>query len=313
MVLRFEICALRLFIKYLPVIIFFNALVIFFIYSAEVEREFGIPVKSEGGRVLSSNPIKSVMKLVKSSLPTDGLEDIRYQSVENGRLIVPILYYHHVGFVKDSKDEFRQLITVSPSNFKEQMRYLKDAGFEVISLKDLLLGFEGKKKLSEKSVILTFDDGYRDYYDYAFPILLEFNLSSINFIILNSLDMDDNLTIPQVREMLNSGLFEVGAHGVSHAKLTGMALDKMEREVVDSKAALERKLKTNIDFFAYPGGFLNDQVEDAVNKAHYLGSVSTLGGINHTVGERYRLKRVKVGNWDGNGLKSRLESLGFAF
>jgi len=235
------------------------------------------------------------------------------QDIQDGYVTVPILYYHHVGFIKDAKDEFRKLSTVNPSNFKDQMRMLKEGDFAVISLHDLVSALMGESNIPERSIILTFDDGYRDYYDYVFPILKEFGFTSINFVILNSLDLDDNLTIPQVREMLESGIFEVGAHTVSHAKLTALSEREVITEVMDSKNALERKLKTKIFFFAYPGGFHNQQVEEIVQQVGYLGAVSTIGGINHGLSEKYRLKRVKVGNWDGDRLRNTLRSLGAAF
>jgi len=213
---------------------------------------------------------------------------------------VPILLYHYVEpYTTDENDFMRRWMTVLPSVFDEQLRLLKEHGYTVITLGDLAEALTRRQKLPEKAVVLTFDDGYRDFYTDAFPILKKYNSKATNFIIHNHLGLRNNLTRVQVREMLDSGLVEIGVHTLNHAYLPYVSEEQAWREVGECKSNLEEEFGVEIYSFAYPGGKFDEKVLGLVRKAGYKVAVSTIPTIYHTKSMLFKLGRVKVGNWVG--------------
>lgn len=215
---------------------------------------------------------------------------------------LPILTYHYIDHYKDDKDTLRRSLTTSPEIFEEQVRTLVRADFKSVSLYDLLKALNKETELPSKSFILTFDDGYLDFYTQAYPILKRYNLKATNFLILNSLDLEGNLKKWQIREMFYSGLADFGSHSLSHGNLTLMSKEKIRQEIFDSKFHLENTLEIPIDFFAYPGGNYSNLIERLTKEAGFWGAVSSDTGVDHSKDRLYKLKRIKSGKMSGEEL-----------
>lgn len=135
--------------------------------------------------------------------------------------IVPLIMYHSVNAKVRPKME---LLIVTPQTFEKQMRFLKEWHYNVLPLESVAELIRNKKKIPARTVAVTFDDGYRDNYTYAFPILKKYNLPATIFIIVNEVDLPDRLTWEEIKVMRDSGLITFGSHALDAQPLTEIKL-----------------------------------------------------------------------------------------
>lgn len=178
---------------------------------------------------------------------------------------------------------------VTPRMFRFQMRYLKVAGFKVVTLNEILNFIDGEI-VDDKLVALTFDDGYQDFYENAYPALKAHGYPSTVFLV-SDLIGKENLWDYQERgirkrlldwdriiEMKNHGVI-FGSHSKTHPFLSKLSDAEIEHEVKGSKDAIEERLDMQIEFFCYPYGDYNDRVTEAVKQAGYHGATTTQRGL----------------------------------
>ncbi|MFH1759251.1 MAG: polysaccharide deacetylase family protein [Patescibacteria group bacterium] len=156
-----------------------------------------------------------------------------------------VLIYHSIGYNEKSS-------TVTPEEFERQMRYLSE---------------------SNNKVIITFDDGFKDNYINAYPILKKYNIPAIIFITTGWLGKKINFRNEVVLEMMNldelkkissDGLVKIGVHTINHPRLTNLSDVEIRQELVVSKNLLEKELGAIINSFAYPYGDYDDRVKKIV-------------------------------------------------
>src|SRR3989344_9317567 len=148
---------------------------------------------------------------------------------------VPILVYHYVEIVLDEKDTIRKSLNTPPYLFIEQLETLKNAGYTFITASELIDILDGKIALPQKPVLITFDDGYRDFYTDVFPILKRYNVKATAYIVSGFLDKPNYMFIDQLKEIARSGLVEIGAHTVHHYSLKGLEALTVKYEIEESK------------------------------------------------------------------------------
>lgn len=189
---------------------------------------------------------------------------------------VPILMYHHIATPTPGADAIRRDLSVSPARFEEQLRYLKGAGYTSITLRDLVYHMALGQPLPERPVILTFDDGYRDAYTFAYPLLKKYGFVGTFFLITAPIDQEhpEYLAWEHVVRMHEGGM-EFGAHTYTHPDLRGKTVDYIVWQVVGSKEAIEARIGEPVRFFAYPSGLYDQQVVDVLRSAHFWGAVLT--------------------------------------
>lgn len=248
--------------------------------------------------------IKPIPDVVE--LPNDIKESIKNVKPQKS-FKVPILLYHYVEYVKDPGDTIRKSLDIVPYTFDMEIKTLKDAGYEFITTKDLADALDDKISISSRSAILTFDDGYRDFYTDVFPILKKYQVKATAFVVPNFLDRPNNLTTRQLKEIGKSGLVEIGAHTMNHAYLKGLPLKRVQYEVVESKKTLENLLGTKVVSFAYPYGAFDNDTIDVVKKAGFTSAVTTISGIFSLDVNRFFLYRVRPGGRVGVALLDLLE------
>lgn len=215
--------------------------------------------------------------------------------LHSGRMIrVPILTYHYIGNNPNPQDRARDNLEVTPDKFEEQMKFLVENGYNVISLNTMYAILKGQAQLPSKPVIITFDDGYMDFYYNAFPILRRLNLHAVAFIPTGLMGSGYYMTWPQVKEIDSTGLVSFQAHSVSHPNLTTLGKEQLIYQLTESKKTLEAQLGKPVNFIAYPYGISNQRVWDAAREAGYLGAVGTWYGTTQSEGVIYDLPRVKV-------------------
>ncbi|MBI3617132.1 MAG: polysaccharide deacetylase family protein [Candidatus Omnitrophica bacterium] len=206
--------------------------------------------------------------------------------------VVPIMMYHHVNNVDPKRQD-----TVSPERFEWHMAYLKKHHFRVLSLSTLVQIIKQGKPLPRKSVVITFDDGYADNYQYAFPILKKYGFPAAIFVITDVISAGEFLTTAQMKEMLAQGI-EIGSHTRRHAYLPGILGKTLLEEIQGSKDRLEQELGVAITNFAYPNGGFNEDAKRIVQQAGYESACTTNRGYDRFNRDVYELKRVRFSDQD---------------
>ena len=217
---------------------------------------------------------------------------------EDFEVKVPVLTYHHVRDVLLVADRSDIEFSVAPSSLEEQLLYLHDKGFQTLSLSDLAASFENREPLPPKSVILTFDDGFRDFYTNAFPLLKKYNMRAVSFYVVGYSNFPGYMDQQMLREIHDSGLVDVQSHSMNHLVLTKLTPEEQRREIFDSKRILEEVLGKRINYFAYPYGDFDQNIINLVREAGYKLSFGTLPGDVLRKSDYLSLPRLAVTGFD---------------
>lgn len=186
---------------------------------------------------------------------------------------VPVLVYHVLNPTVPSS------MTITPERFETQVKWLKDNGYTVIPLKQLVAYLQGKNvSLPAKPIVITADDGWKSDYTYMYPIARKYHIPITLFIYPGAISEGKNaLTWDQLKELMNSGLFDVQDHTFTHPNfkqekkhMSAQAYEKfVHKELFDSKHVLESKLGIKVDYLAWPFGIYDKYLEEQAAKAGY--------------------------------------------
>jgi peptidoglycan/xylan/chitin deacetylase (PgdA/CDA1 family) len=212
---------------------------------------------------------------------------------------VPILMYHHVEDPPPGADAWRLDLSVRPADFEAQLHYLKQEGYESITLNDLALHLTMGKPLPPKPIIITFDDCYADAYTHAFPLLQRFGFVGTFFLISEPVDAGDPafLSWTEVEEMHAAGMrFE--PHSYNHPDMRDRGFQFLVFQILAPKEAIEARTGEPCRFFAYPFGRYDDYVIDVLRSAHFWGGVLTEQGATHSGDDLFTLRRIRVHGGD---------------
>jgi peptidoglycan/xylan/chitin deacetylase (PgdA/CDA1 family) len=196
-------------------------------------------------------------------------------------------------------------ISIRPDEFKRQMKWLHDYNYSVLSLTEIYLILQSGSSFPKRSIAITFDDGYKDFYTIAFPILSEYGFPATVFLVTGFCERDNgwpeqpkNLPLfelaswSQVDEMSRNGI-DFGAHTVSHPRLDRIPFVSAEREIKDSKAIIEDRLGMPVISFAYPYGKYSVDIK-AIVRDHFTCACGTQAGLIRSTSDRYELDRIEV-------------------
>lgn len=197
-------------------------------------------------------------------------------------LRVPILYYHSIS---DKPIGIREL-SVTVMDFEAQMRYLAENGYTAITFADL-----DNFTSFDKPVIITLDDGYADNYSSAYPILKKYGLQATIFVISGLIDTVGYLTREEMAEMTDIISFQ--GHTVKHENLTKLSPKLLETELTVPKDTICAITNEPVYVFAYPTGYYNDAVLDAVSK-HYEYAVTIKSGYYESGSDKLLIRRLYV-------------------
>jgi peptidoglycan/xylan/chitin deacetylase (PgdA/CDA1 family) len=197
---------------------------------------------------------------------------------------IPVLMYHCV----DRNVWGAPNLFVAPKEFQKQMEYLKNNGYTAITFRDL----DHVDKIP-KPVIITFDDGYKDNYTYAFPVLKKYNMKATIFVILNSLGKSKSLNMEEMNRM--KGTIDFQSHTMSHPHLGKLGQNRVEYEVSESKRKLEKLTGKDVFVIAYPYGSYDKQTIDIVKKYYKYAVTVKLGFFQDEQGyNNYQIDRIAV-------------------
>lgn len=200
---------------------------------------------------------------------------------------VPILMYHSIGINP------KNTLLVPPAFFEEEMKHLKEHLFHTITFQDLKDWKQGHS-LPDKPILITFDDGYKDNYTAAYPILKKYDLKATIFVVPGFVGGKNNLSWQEIEEMRHSGLIEFGAHTMSHLDLTQLSDAEQKYQLLESKQELESKLQLPVIAFAYPSGRYNESVLKNTELAGFEFAVTTHPGFAEQNQGMWTLRRVRV-------------------
>ena len=221
-----------------------------------------------------------------------------------------VLMYHmvreHIDGAKFNK------LRVKPAEFDQQVAWMKAQGFHFVTMQELQ---DNWGQHPEKTVAITFDDGYLDNLENAYPILEKYQAKATIYVVVDRHDRDwstykkahhnsgelarePKLNDAQVQFLAQSGVVEIGSHTLTHANLDKLDDAACLAELVDSKQQLEQLTGTAVNSFAYPFGIYSQRDVALAKQAGYYNAVTTKEGIDDLNPDFMQLQRIKISGKD---------------
>ncbi len=198
--------------------------------------------------------------------------------------------FHYVRTVDRKQDPLGYNLSIEPDSFEEILKYLQAEGYHTIHAADLL-----QKSVPEKSIILTFDDGYEDFYTTAWPLLQKYNFTATEAIITSKMDGKQYMTPEQVRKLDQEGI-EFLSHTVHHLDLATSAAATVATEVSASKSILEKLLGHPVIGLIYPSGRYNLNTIKTLQENNYKLAFTTKPGKADLTKNIFELPRIRIDN-----------------
>lgn len=208
---------------------------------------------------------------------------------------LPVLMYHHVEPEENAKLYKRTGLNVPPATFRKQMEYLNSKGYVSVTPADLANFFDSGSPLPAKPVLLTFDDGYVDIGDEAFPIMRELNIKGTLYIPTGLMENFDYLTWAKIDEMKASGVFNFGNHTWSHRNVAANK-ETVTKEITTADTQLSDHGINGLKTFAYPYGIDATFAEKLLSDMGYKMAFTTVNGRIMCKKQRFSLPRIRIGN-----------------
>lgn len=295
-----------------PVFVF---LAILIITTAVFERREAIEVAKQPRVVVTPTPAipSEVSDLNPTSLPTTAVPtvtppnnnnfaidyDYPPTSQKKGTVRIPILTYHHIAELPQKSSSKPYYVT--PKMFERQLQYLKDKNYKVVTAQEFYELLKKGKNPTQKTVMLTFDDGSKDNYTNAYPLLKKFGFPGVFYINSSRLQ----ITKAQLKEMAANGM-SIESHTASHKDLKKITdQSELETEIIGSKYAIEKITGKKVYSVSYPGCTYNDNVVEVAVRAGYVFGVTCSKYIDHYPSRKFALSRMHIYN-DFTNFKKRL-------
>ena len=223
---------------------------------------------------------------------------------------VPILMYHSICNRPETTRSAYFKTNTSPEDFQAQMEFLHRQGYSCVSLEQALPILKGDQPKSAKLAVITFDDGYRNIFTDAFPVLRQYGFSATVFLAtafvgertaaFNGIEC---LTWSDIKELRQHGL-RFGSHTVNHPELYQMEWSEIESELRDSKEEIEQRLGERVTSFAYPYAYPQtdnsfvERLTGLLARSGYECCVTTRVGRARMRDGVFSLKRLPVNTCD---------------
>lgn len=195
-------------------------------------------------------------------------------------------------------------VTNDKTEWKDPLYAINAESFELLIKKSINSGKQFNNvydicgKLNEKSIVLTFDDGFSGVYEFVYPICKKYRIPFCIFITVNYLDTQGYLNRKQLKELAECELCTIGGHTLNHPKLRLLSDKEIEKEIIQGKKQLEKIINKKVDIFAYPYGSVQAvdyRSIDVVRKANFKMAFSTLASHNVDMNEvKFFLPRINI-------------------
>lgn len=216
----------------------------------------------------------------------------------NGYQRVPVLCYHQ--FTEENTSDNKMVVT--RSEFESQMAYLADNDYQVFSLGELGDFLNGNKELPIKSVVITIDDGYKSYFEVAYPILKKYDFPSTMFVYPDFIGAGPALKWKDVKYLSDAPSVDIQSHSKSHDSLQPLPsgetekdyLSRIKVEVEGAEKILSRRTGETINHFAYPYGNSSLEMIELLKKNDYELAVTVQKGSNPSFAAPFLLHRTMI-------------------
>lgn len=208
---------------------------------------------------------------------------------------VPILMYHHVGDVPDKSDQVRKDLTVDPQDFRAQVAWLYDNGYQSVTLANVLAYMRGRGDLPPKPVVFTFDDGYTDVFLNAVPVLKQYGYVGSFAIITSFPGREGYATWEQIEEAYKDGM-EIVSHTQDHFDGSNAKYTKTDilKNLVGSRQDLMEHLGIETEILVYPFGHSTQVYREVAQEAGFAMGLTVRYGTLATAENIYQIPRVRV-------------------
>ncbi len=216
-------------------------------------------------------------------------------NLKEGEFVVPVLLYHFVGRTTLEKNGWSiSSYNVTAADFEAQLALLRQLGYHPVTVREIAAALDGTGTLPERPVAITFDDGWREQYEVAFPILQKYGMRATFFVSTAFVGYPRFMSWEELAEMRDAGM-EIASHGRKHVNLMDADDKEAWREIALSKEKLEEELGVPVVSFAYAFGGWRRGLSGMVERAGYRIAVGVGGGSAvHRAGTRYYLRRMEV-------------------
>lgn len=272
----------------------------------EQDDNYESAVESDQLKVAEDQAI-SLGKLASSTASAFNINDPKNLTSKFFHLHFGILMYHHI-------DDKNKRLSVSPKNLDGQIKYLLDNGYKFIKLSEAFKTFASSTSSTypyDKTLVLTFDDGYRDFYLNAYPILKKYNVPAGLYIINQDIGKRGNVTWEMIKQLHDEKLVEIGVHTMNHLPLGSLKPEIAFYQMSKSKQLLEAALSDKINTIVYPFGSFNAEVKKQAKDIGFIGAASVYYGQRPSGQDLYSWRRVMVTNSDLGPLLLRKLFIGF--
>ena len=208
----------------------------------------------------------------------------------------PVLAYHRVGVATGD-----HVPTVSPEAFEAQVRWMHRWGYQTITFSQFIAALEQDQPARQRTVVITFDDGYAETYELAAPILRRYGFCGIVFVTPSEVGQQGFLTWDQVRELSQDSI-AVGSHTMHHTYLPLVSREQVQHELTESKHALDQRLGQPVEWLSYPIGGFNIEIQSLAKAAGYRAACTTNRGYSKRARDLFAIRRIKVTERDQNPL-----------
>jgi len=210
----------------------------------------------------------------------------------------PILTYHSI-------DHSGSVLSVTPEKFLSHMTVLADTGYHIVSLGEVASCLQNQKPFPANTAVLTFDDGFKNFHENAFPILKNFAFPATVFLVpgwcgkdnfwpgqLKTIPCFDLLDWKDIKEMVGQGI-EFGSHTMNHPNLSHISSTEAEHEITQSQKTIQEAIGQDVPYFAYPYGAYTPEVKTLVKK-HFGGACSVEMDFVTSESDLYALPRIDM-------------------
>lgn len=203
--------------------------------------------------------------------------------------------YHYISTPPNPADALRRDLSVAPEDLDAQMRWLVENGYHTITFTDLYYYLAVGTPLPDNPVILTFDDGYVDHYENAFPILQKYGLVGTFFVLAGPADVASPryLTWDMIAEMSAAGQ-DIQVHGRDHVDMRRQSDEILFFQIVGARQAIEAHTGKPAPFYAYPSGQYDARLLRFLEERDFWMAVTTQNGRDHTLDNALELTRVRL-------------------
>ncbi len=193
---------------------------------------------------------------------------------------IPILVYHQI------TSEFVSSYAIPAHQFEQQMHFLRDQGYQCLPMEEYIQGLNASR--AKKAFVITFDDGYKDFLDNAFPILDNIGFTATIFLPVNYIGQSSEwpgaikaplLDWEQIRDLSKAGI-SFGSHTCTHPRLLSKSAMQVRAELVTSRQILEKELNKEVKLLAYPYGESNLEIQGIALEAGYKAACGVVTGTN---------------------------------